>query len=217
MNSCGIHGNFLWKGCAKVIIEHQGQALTVAMEMERRAIRTYERALLLAKDEEVRKGIEDILGDERRHLKRFTEMWDKTVNSAEQQVLLQAMAADVLFRGGVTEMAREDALTTLTGLYRYAMESEAVNRDKHAEAGDFRASQCITMLLGFPVAASISSNFAALSQRSQRRKLGVQRSPKHKRSPLTKQNPSRGFWLSSWCAGIVDNFFANQRIFRHSM
>lgn len=74
MNSCGIHGNFLWKGCAKVIIEHQGQALTVAMEMERRAIRTYERALLLAKDEEVRKGIEDILGDERRHLKRFTEM-----------------------------------------------------------------------------------------------------------------------------------------------
>ena len=118
MNSCGIHGNFLWKGCAKVIIEHQGQALTVAMEMERRAIRTYERALLLAKDEEVRKGIEDILGDERRHLKRFTEMWDKTVNSAEQQVLLQAMAADVLFRGGVTEMAREDALT-------YAMESEA--------------------------------------------------------------------------------------------
>ena len=106
-----------------MIIEHQGQALTVAMEMERRAIRTYERALLLAKDEEVRKGIEDILGDERRHLKRFTEMWDKTVNSAEQQVLLQAMAADVLFRGGVTEMAREDALTTLTGLYRYAMET----------------------------------------------------------------------------------------------
>ena len=31
----------------------------------------------------------------------------------------------MLFRGGVTEMAREDALTTLTGLYRYAMESEA--------------------------------------------------------------------------------------------
>ena len=56
-----------------MIIEHQGQALTVAMEMERRAIRTYERALLLAKDEEVRKGIEDILSDERRHLKRFTE------------------------------------------------------------------------------------------------------------------------------------------------
>ena len=82
MNSCGIHGNFLWKGCAKVIIEHQGQALTVAMEMERRAIRTYERALLLAKDEEVRKGIEDILGDERRHLKRFTEMWDKTGGTA---------------------------------------------------------------------------------------------------------------------------------------
>ena len=76
MNSCGIHGNFLWKGCAKVIIEHQGQALTVAMEMERRAIRTYERALLLAKDEEVRKGIEDILGGGRGDWKRGTDRSD---------------------------------------------------------------------------------------------------------------------------------------------
>ena len=108
-----------------MIIEHQGQALTVAIEMERRAIKTYERALLLTEDEDVRRGIESILRDERRHLKRFTEMWDQTVNSAEQQVLLQAMAAEVLFQGGVTEMAREDALTTLPGLYRYAMDSEA--------------------------------------------------------------------------------------------
>lgn len=116
-----------------MIIEHQGQALTVAMEMERRAIKTYERALLLTEDEDVRRGIESILRDERRHLKRFTEMWDQTVNSAEQQVLLQAMAADVLFRGGVTEMAREDALTTLPGLYRYAMDSEANAVDTYTQ------------------------------------------------------------------------------------
>lgn len=108
-----------------MIVRNQGEALSVAIAMERRAIRTYERALLLTGDAAVRQGIEEILRDERRHLRRFTEMWDKTVSSPEQQVLLQAMAADVLFPGGVSEMAREDALTTLGGLYRYAMESEA--------------------------------------------------------------------------------------------
>ena len=61
-----------------MIIEHQGQALTVAMEMERRAIRTYERALLLAKDEEVRKGIEDI----RRNSRCFCRQWRRMCCSA---------------------------------------------------------------------------------------------------------------------------------------
>ena len=65
-----------------MIIEHQGQALTVAMEMERRAIRTYERALLLAKDEEVRKGIEDILSDERRNSRCFCRRWRRMCCSA---------------------------------------------------------------------------------------------------------------------------------------
>ncbi len=107
-----------------MIVETQGQALTVAMEMERRAIRTYERALMLAEDADVRRGLQSMLSDEKRHLKRFTEMWDQTATSAEERLLLQSMGAEVLFQGGVTEMARENALTTIDGLYRYAMESE---------------------------------------------------------------------------------------------
>lgn len=107
-----------------MIVKNQGEALLVAMDMEKRAIRTYERALLFAEAPQVRQGIEEILRDERQHLKRFTQMWNQTIPSGEQMVLLQAMASDVLFPGGVTEMVREEALSSLLGLYRYAMESE---------------------------------------------------------------------------------------------
>ena len=40
-------------------------------------------------------------------------------------MLISSMAAEVLFAGGVMEMRREHALTTLKGLYTYAAESEA--------------------------------------------------------------------------------------------
>ena len=57
-----------------MVVRHEGQALCVAVEMERRAIRIYEQALLLTKDPAVVDGIREILKDEREHLKRFTEM-----------------------------------------------------------------------------------------------------------------------------------------------
>ena len=47
-----------------MVIRNERQALCVAVEMERRAIRIYERALMLAKSEEVRRGIEKMLGQE---------------------------------------------------------------------------------------------------------------------------------------------------------
>ena len=40
-----------------MVVRNEGQALCVAVEMERRAIRVYDRALLLAKDPEVVEGI----------------------------------------------------------------------------------------------------------------------------------------------------------------
>ena len=52
------------KGANGMIVRNENQALCVAVEMERRAIGIYERALLLAQDEGVRKGIRDILSDE---------------------------------------------------------------------------------------------------------------------------------------------------------
>ncbi len=109
-----------------MVVRNEGQALCVAVEMERRAIRVYERALMLATEPVVVAGIQEILADEREHLRRFSEMKEKyPVPVEEEKLLISSMAAEVLFTGGVMEMKREQALTTLVGLYRYAAESEA--------------------------------------------------------------------------------------------
>ena len=109
-----------------MVVRNEGQALCVAVEMERRAIRVYERALMLATAPAVIEGIKEILGDEREHLKRFSEMKAQhPVPMDEEKLLISSMAAEVLFTGGVMEMKREQALLTLEGLYRYAADSEA--------------------------------------------------------------------------------------------
>ena len=109
-----------------MVVRNEGQALCVAVEMEMRAIRVYERARMLATDPAVVSGIREILADEREHLRRFSEMKEKyPVPVEEEKLLISSMAAEVLFTGGVMEMKREQALTTLMGLYRYAAESEA--------------------------------------------------------------------------------------------
>ena len=109
-----------------MVVRNEGQALCVAVEMERRAIRVYERALMLATEPAVVAGIKEILADECEHLRRFSEMKEKyPVPAEEEKLLISSMAAEVLFTGGVMEMKREQALTTLMGLYRYAAESEA--------------------------------------------------------------------------------------------
>ena len=110
----------------RMVVKNECQALCIAVEMERRAIRVYERALMLAQDAQVRAGIEEILADERRHLQRFSAMREcHMVDEAEERLLISSMAAEVLFTGGVMEMKREQALKTLKGLYQYAADSEA--------------------------------------------------------------------------------------------
>ena len=109
-----------------MVVKNECQALCIAVEMERRAIRVYERALMLAQDAQVTDGIRDILADEKRHLQRFSELRAcHLVDEAEERMLISSMAAEVLFAGGVMQMKREQALTTLKGLYQYAADSEA--------------------------------------------------------------------------------------------
>ena len=109
-----------------MVVKNECQALCIAVEMERRAIRVYERALMLAQDPQVAAGVREILADERRHLARFSEMRTyHPVDEAEEKLLISSMAAEVLFTGGVMEMKREQALTTLRSLYEYAADSEA--------------------------------------------------------------------------------------------
>ena len=114
-----------WERKSSMIVHNEREALSVAVEMERRAIGIYERALLLAEDPSVRGGIEAILQQEREHLGRFLEMRGQfPALPGEEKALLQALSAEALFPGGVMEMERAEGLTTLTGLYRFAARSE---------------------------------------------------------------------------------------------
>lgn len=113
------------KGGDNVIIDSERQALGVAVEMERRAIRIYERALLVAQSDEVKRGIQALLADERRHLQRFSAMREECGGEMlREKLLVDAVASEVLFPGGVMEMERADGLTTLRALYEFAANSE---------------------------------------------------------------------------------------------
>lgn len=108
-----------------MVVHNEREALCVAVEMERRAIRIYERALLLAADDSVRSGIESILRQEQEHLSSFMSMRERySAGAQEEKSLVQAMGAEALFPGGVMEMEREQGLTTLDGLYSFAAQSE---------------------------------------------------------------------------------------------
>lgn len=116
-----------------MVVRNEQQALCIAVEMERRAIRIYERALMITEDELVRASIEDILKDEREHLRRFSAMKDACpMDAAEERMLIQAMAAEMLFPGGVMEMERSQGLKTIKGLYTFAAESEQDAVEKYA-------------------------------------------------------------------------------------
>ncbi len=122
-----------------MVVKNESQALCIAVEMEKRAIRVYERALMLVQDADVQRGIREILGDEKQHLRRFMEMRaNHPLPETEEHLLLSAMAAEVLFTGGVMELNREQALQDLLSVYRYAAESEAEAVRTYAEY----ANQC---------------------------------------------------------------------------
>ncbi len=131
--------NAVTGGEVRMIIRNEQEALQVAVEMERRAIRVYERALTVAGSESARIAVEEILRDEREHLTRFSAMLARLGGeAADEPALIQAMAADALFPGGVMGMAREDALSDLRSVYRYAVDSE---RRAVEQYGDF-ARRC---------------------------------------------------------------------------
>ncbi len=110
-----------------MIVKNQQEALCVACEMERRAIGIYQRALTLTDKPEVRAGIQEILKDEREHLRRFSQVREQYcgITDAEERLLIAAMGAEALFPGGVMEMRRANSLDSLKNLYTFARDSEA--------------------------------------------------------------------------------------------
>lgn len=126
-----------------MIVRNEQQALAMAVEMEKRAIRVYERALTLTDDPAVVGGIREILQEEQQHLCRFNamKMACRALPAREDKLLIQAISAELLFPGGVMEMERAKGLDTLEGLYRFAAESEYDAMIKFADYADKCESQ----------------------------------------------------------------------------
>lgn len=126
-----------------MVVRNEQQALTVAVEMEKRVIRIYERALMIADDSQVKQGIRDIIQEENEHLLRFYEMKAAcpALSEQEDRLLIQAISAEILFPGGVMELERATGLDTLEGLYRFAAESEYDAMIKFADYADKCESQ----------------------------------------------------------------------------
>ena len=117
-----------------MIVRNQQQALSVAVDMESRAIKTYERALMLSDQADVHAAINDILSDEREHLRRFMEMQGQLESSAaEDRMLTGALATEALFPGGVMEMKRAHALDSVRSVYEFAAESEQDAVEKYLD------------------------------------------------------------------------------------
>ncbi len=104
-------------------IQSAGEAAFLACEMERQAIRLYERALLLFPQGETGQAIREILAEERSHLAQF-EGLGKAACSFEQAQLLSAKAAQTLNAGGLMAAQRKGAFETPHALFSYAANEE---------------------------------------------------------------------------------------------
>lgn len=109
-----------------------GEALFIACEMEKRAIRLYERALAVFADGPCQEAIRAILADEKHHLARFSEMGGETPDFERGQ-LLSAQATGVLFPGGLMEAQRKGAFDSVQSLYQYAAEEETEAITRYGE------------------------------------------------------------------------------------
>ena len=105
-------------------VENEREALLIACEMERRAVRLYERAALLFADGELHAPLARFAAEEREHLLRFSSMGDASAAREEQSLLLSAQAAQILFPGGLTGAQREGAFDSPVALAAYAVEQE---------------------------------------------------------------------------------------------
>ena len=113
-------------------IRDAGEALYLACEMEKRAIRLYERALMVFSDGPCQESISAILSDERNHLALFSAMGAEAPGFERGQ-MLAAQAADVLFSGGLVEAQRKGAFASPEALFTYAAQEEAGAVERYSQ------------------------------------------------------------------------------------
>lgn len=113
-------------GMGPLQVKSEQEALFLACEMERRAIRVYERGVMISHDPAIKTLLQKFHEDEKVHLMKFSKMGNCSpeINDQEQQLLLKSYAAQVLFPGGLMQAQREGALSSLKSLLAFSRDGE---------------------------------------------------------------------------------------------
>ena len=131
------------------------EAMFIACEMERGAVQLYERALSLMngrEQEPLYAHLAYMLDEERRHLSQFRALYAGLDADAERALTLSAVAAAVLFDGGLTGAARKGLLDDERSMLRFAADSErqaaATYRSFAAQCADTLARDTLKGIAG---------------------------------------------------------------------
>lgn len=105
------------------------EALYVACEMERNAMHLYQRAMVLLKEmgrayDPVYERLALLYADEKRHLQMFEELYVDREHSVEDQLMLSAIASNVLFQGGLMGAVRAGLLDSIESTMDFAIQEE---------------------------------------------------------------------------------------------
>lgn len=105
-------------------VQNQTEAFFIATEMEKRAIRMYERMSMLFDEADTQAVLKRLLLDEQTHLGSFMRWLDGQAPLREDALILSAEASGILFPGGLTEALRHGAASSAEAVRLYAVEQE---------------------------------------------------------------------------------------------
>ena len=105
------------------------EALFIAIEMERRAVQLYGRALSLLREQgrEAEPLFAMLLktqADELGHLEQFKSLYAGMEEALERQLILSAVSNGLLFEGGLMEAVRKGMLHDISSMLHYAAQEE---------------------------------------------------------------------------------------------
>ena len=110
------------------------EGLRIAMEMEKRGHDFYRRAARLTKSESIVKMLEELAAEEEGHQRDFSKLMEdqcagrfaeaSACYSSETSTYLSAIAADIVFPGGLMEVGRRGGFDNLAAILTTAIDSE---------------------------------------------------------------------------------------------
>lgn len=158
-----MHG----KNVITLKIQNQNEAMFIACQMERGAIKHYSRAMQLMQalgreNEPLYARIAAMLDEEQSHLDQFCSYTDCSQISQDRQTLLTALMQDWLFKGGLMGAARQGMMEDIPSMIQYAQDSEALSAKKYREFAEMTSDEVTRQTL-LSIAAEEDKHFLELN------------------------------------------------------